>query len=140
MSFQSLYVVRHYLPDDRLTSITFNEYGYVFAYRRWHIHPGLVAGMAQLAQDCSDADLFRVCYDWTGPPVVECGYVLSSLQRQPLVAHVRAGPPIEFEITLRRDLVCPAMVRELNEITPLLAHVLVPPALLGGGTTGARRP
>lgn len=130
MSFESFYVTRLYLPDDRLAQITFNERGYVFAYRRWHIAPILVAQMGQLAYDCSEANLFELCLNWTGPPVVECGYGLSSLQRAPMEAHVRAGPPIEFEISLRRDLVCPAMVRELNEVTPLLAHILVPPVLL----------
>lgn len=134
MSYQTVHMIRHVMPDDRLAHLKVSQHGGIgmadFFYRAGHIHPALVRDMADLSRAVAETGLYDL--DPFRDPVdadFEAWYeVVPPELTDDLPDPMRAKyGELGWEIQVRGDLVDPALIKEMNEVVmPTVCGLLVP--------------
>lgn len=146
MTYRTVHMVRHAMPEDRLAVARVGESGgdqlLTFAYRAWRIHPALVHEMGDLSSHIAEAAVYDLDLLREGaPPVFTCWFELmapESAPRDRLMTY--RITEYGWELALRSDLVDPAVVRELNEhVMPTVCGILVPVNAGGGAPVALHR-
>lgn len=140
MTYRTIHVVRHWMPDDRLAYSTVDAEDEVvtFAYRAWHIHPLLVKGMDSISKGFADSGLFYLDPSRAGDEPTFTAWLArvpdDEMPDDQFIGY-RVGPgglwlPPSIEVLVRASLVKPEVVREMNEeVLPWAtgALILAPP-------------
>jgi hypothetical protein len=135
MEYRSYWLVRHYMPDDRLATLALNEEGgrirMTFAFRFGLIHPALVRAFATFSNSFEDAHILD--FDWsygTQHPEFQAWFTRvdeAHTGGEPVEAFVGGKDSIFAEMLTHKDLIDPAVIRELNEeVMPSVSGLLVP--------------
>lgn len=138
MAYHTLWAVRHVMPDDRLATATVDVDAdvIVVALRYGYVHPALARSMAAYSKAFADSDAFDLAGGPPGAPWVSAWFEGVADERHTADGLMRASMtgsgPWAFEVLVRRDMIDPAMIRELNlEVMPTACGLLVPRALVG---------
>lgn len=125
MLYRSLHIIRHVMPDDRLAEAHMDEDGVVVVnYRYGHIHPALMRDLWSMSTGLGA--ILEVKPDPDRPPMVQA-WLTSGELGMPMRPRLVSSLPLSFEIQVRRDLVDPALLREMNEVAiPFVCGLLVP--------------
>lgn len=134
MTYQTVHMIRHVMPDDRLAHLVVSQRGGLgmadFFYRAGHISPALAREMADLSRAVAETGLYDL--DPFRSPV-DAEFEAWFEVVPPELADDMPGPlrsrfgDLGWEMQVRGDMVDPELIKELNEIVmPRVCGLLVP--------------
>lgn len=133
MLYRTLHVVRHVMPGDRLATLAVEDDAMVFAYRAWHISPTLVRDMGDLSRSVAACGVLELDPDHGPSDLPIMAWLESGDLDVPMRPRIACDATrLCFEIQVRRDMIDPALLREMNEIIlPIACGLLVPARVAG---------
>jgi hypothetical protein len=139
MHYRTLWVVRHVMPDDRLATVSINPAPgrdpdtatIAIALRYGHVHADLAQAWSALSKSFADHGPFELDPDHDVRRPELQTWIERVDERHtgnaPMQAYFGGVGPHFFEILVNKDLVDPALIREMNEeVMPVACGVLVP--------------
>lgn len=130
MEYRTLYVVRHWMPDDRLASVRIEDDVVIFELRSGHVSPALVAEMARTSAQVAATGALDLRPDLPGPGIegrlVRVEDWLTGGDAMAMHGKLHDGV-ISFEVLVHEALIDTPLVREFNsEAFPVVCGVLTP--------------
>lgn len=137
MEYRTLYVVRHWMPDDRLARAKIEDDVVTFELRSGHVSPALVAAMSRVSSQVAATGALDLRPGLTGPGIqgrlFRVEDWLTGGEAMAMHGRLHEGV-VSFEVLVHEALVDMPLVREFNdEAFPVVCCALIP---VTGSTVG----
>lgn len=136
MHYRTFWVVRHVMPEDRPAHVTtdLTTGDIVLSLHQGFVNPQLAHTMAEFSRGFAESNLYdldpvRDIFKPDKPELIAWfeGVDQYFLGDQPMQVFYGGRSPAFFEILVDKDMIDPAMIRELNDhVMPTVCGLLVP--------------